>query len=234
MRFGSLFSGIGAMDLGLERAGMKCAWQVEIDDYCRRILCKRWPEVPKFEDVKEVGSHNLPTVDLIAGGFPCQPHSLAGKRMASSDERDLWGEFYRIICEVKPQWVLAENVAGLLSSEKGRFFGGVLRDLAEAGYDAEWHVLPAAAVGAPHIRDRVYILAYPTGVGLERGVFSKTSWEVQTKATRYSLRVGSSWEDAPEIPRVGYGASDWVDRLRCLGNAVVPAVVAEIGRAIMA
>lgn len=137
MKFGSLFAGIGGFDLGLEKAGMKCAWQVEIDDYATQVLQRHWPDVRRHRDIKECGRHNLEPVDLICGGFPCQPHSLAGKRKASADDRDLWGEFSRIIRELRPRYVVAENVPGLLSSEVGRFFGRVLRDLAESGYDTK-------------------------------------------------------------------------------------------------
>ncbi len=152
--FGSLFSGIGGIDLGLERAGMSCSWQVEIDEYAQKVLAKHWPNVARYGDVYTVGKDTLAGVDLIAGGFPCQPHSLAGGRQASEDERDLWPEFYRIIRELKPRFVLGENVLGLLSSEGGTFFGTILRQLAEAGYDVEWGVLRASDVGAPHQRER--------------------------------------------------------------------------------
>lgn len=158
---GSLFSGIGGIDLGLQRAGFEIKWQVEIDEYCQKVLAKHWPDVARYGDIRNVGKHNLEPVDLICGGFPCQPHSLAGKRQASDDERDLWSEFYRLICELKPSWILAENVPGLLSSEDGRFFGRILRDLAQERYDAQWQSLPANAFGAPHIRERVFIVAYP-------------------------------------------------------------------------
>lgn len=161
--FGSLFSGIGGLDLGLERANMQCAWQCEINDYATKVLEKHWPNVTRFRDVRTAGKHNLTAVDLIAGGPPCQPHSLAGERKASKDERNLWPEFYRIICELRPRWVLVENVLGLLSSEGGQFFGGILRDLAQARYDAEWCVLSAAQFGAPHLRERVFIVAHTTG-----------------------------------------------------------------------
>ncbi len=107
---------------------------------------------------------------ILTGGFPCQPHSVAGKRRASADERNLWPEFYRIACELRPDWILVENVPGLLSSEAGRFFGGILRDLAEIGYDAEWHCLRASDLGAPHIRERLFLVAYPTS-GQDRGLF---------------------------------------------------------------
>lgn len=171
---GSLFSGIGGLELGLElTGGFKTIWQVEIDDYANRVLERHWPGVSRYRDIRECGAHNLERVDLICGGFPCQPHSVAGKRQASKDERDLWGEFYRIICEVRPRWVVAENVPGLLSSEAGRFFGRVLRDLAQAGYDAEWGIVSAADMGAPHLRKRVFIVAhapFEQGDGRERGI----------------------------------------------------------------
>jgi len=164
--FGSLFSGIGGLDLGLERAGMHCQWQVEKDAFCQKVLQKHWPDVTRYGDIR--GLSDLAKVDLIAGGFPCQPHSLAGERKASDDERDLWPEFARLIRELRPRWVVGENVLGLLSSENGSFFGSILRDLAEAGYDACWFVLSAAQVGAPHLRERVFLVAHSTSRGLEK------------------------------------------------------------------
>jgi DNA (cytosine-5)-methyltransferase 1 len=163
--FGSLFSGIGGIDLGLERAGMRCEWQVEKDEFCTKVLQKHWPNTPRYGDIRDLTASTLASVDLIAGGFPCQPHSLAGKRQASADERNLWPEFARIIRSMRPRWVLAENVMGLLSSEDGHFFGNVLRDLAQAGYNAEWFVLSAAQFGAPHLRERVFIVAHSSSAG---------------------------------------------------------------------
>ena len=160
LAFGSLFAGIGGLDLGLERAGMICKWQVEVNDYATKVLEKHWPDVARFRDVRECGAHNLEPVDLICGGFPCQDVSLAGKRAGLEGERTtLWSEFARIIREIRPRWVLAENVPGLLSSDSGRFFGRVLGDLAACGYDAEWDTIPACAVGAPHRRYRVFVVA---------------------------------------------------------------------------
>src|SRR6186713_3087505 len=161
MTVGSLFSGIGGFDLGFERAGFEIRWQVEIDAYASAVLAQHWPTVRRYRDVRTVCGGCLDPVDVICGGFPCQPHSLAGKRAGSSDERDLWPHFARLIRECHPRWVVAENVPGLLSSEAGRFFGTVLGDLAACGYDAEWQSLPASAFGAPHRRDRVWLVAYP-------------------------------------------------------------------------
>ena len=166
MKVGSLFSGIGGIDLGLERAGMKIVWQVEKDPYCQKVLKKHWPTVPCYGDIKEIDFRTLPAVDLICGGFPCQPVSCAGKRQGDKDERWLWPEFYRAICEARPRWVLVENVPGLLSADDGRLFGGILGDLARCGYDAEWDLLPAAAFGAPHLRYRVFLAAYSSSNGL--------------------------------------------------------------------
>jgi DNA (cytosine-5)-methyltransferase 1 len=150
LTFGSLFAGIGGMDLGLERAGMVCRWQVEIDDYCRRVLAKHWPDVPKYGDIREVTGGELERVDLICGGFPCQDISNAGKRAGIDGERSgLWSEYIRLVRVLRPRYVLVENVAALL----GRGIDRVLGDLAASGYDAEWDCIPAAAVGAPHLRE---------------------------------------------------------------------------------
>ena len=165
LRYGSLFAGIGGLDLGLDRAGMKCAWQVEINPFCQKVLSKHWPEVPKYEDVREVGSHNLAPVDLICGGFPCQDISYAGKGAGIEGKRSgLWKEFFRVICKLRPRFVLVENVPALLS----RGLGVVLGDLAMCGYDAEWSRLSACSLGAPHMRQRVFIVAYDDSIRDEK------------------------------------------------------------------
>jgi DNA (cytosine-5)-methyltransferase 1 len=163
LRYGSLFSGIGGIDLGMDMAGFKCAWQVEIDDYCREVLEAHWPNTKRYRDIYEVKGAEVEPVDIICGGFPCQPVSTAGKRGGVNDERWLWDEFYRLICEIRPRWVVAENVPGLLSANSGRAFAGILRDLAESGYDVVWDMFPAGGsggVGAPHKRKRVFIVAH--------------------------------------------------------------------------
>lgn len=166
---GSLFSGIGGFELGLERTGgFKTVWQCEIDEFCQKVLAKHWPDVQRFSDIKEMNG-DVPHVDVICGGFPCQPVSVAGKRKGDCDERWLWPEFFRVVCEVNPTWVLVENVPGLLSADSGRIFGGILRDLSRCGYDAEWNIISAANVGAPHLRKRVFIVAYSQRIGLQSG-----------------------------------------------------------------
>lgn len=167
MTFGSLFTGIGGLDLGLERAGMECAWQVEQDWYAQKVLKKHWPEVPKYRDVryflggKRWRQHRAAwEVDLIAGGFPCQDISNAGKREGIGGKRSgLWGEFARIVRLLRPRYVLVENVGALVVRGLDR----VLGDLADLGFDAEWDRIPAAAVGAPHLRWRLFIVAYANG-----------------------------------------------------------------------
>jgi DNA (cytosine-5)-methyltransferase 1 len=157
-----LFSGIGGFSLGLERAGMRTVAFCEIDDYCRAVLRKHWPSVPCYQDIRELTAGRLARdgifVDVICGGFPCQDISAAGKGAGITGERSgLWFEYARLIGEIRPRFVIVENVAALLA----RGLGEVLGELAAIGYDAEWHCIPASAVGAPHRRDRIWIVAYP-------------------------------------------------------------------------
>src|SRR5690606_2941096 len=285
LTIGSLFSGIGGLELGLERAGMRTVWQVEMDDYATRILERHWPDAIRFRDVREVGSHNLPPVDLICGGFPCQDISYAGKGAGIAGERSgLWTEFARIVRELRPRYVLVENVAALLS----RGLDVVLGDLAACGYDAEWDCIPAAAVGAYHLRDRIFIVAYtqgdrhvraaaaestladraladansvrrderpqPGGVQArepipcshhsraypafarleERMVFGSDAREELEAAFRRNRTGEGIWATEPNVGRVAHGVPYRVDRIRCLGNAVVPQVAEFIGRRIIA
>lgn len=155
---GSLFSGIGGFDLGLERAGMQVIWQSEIDEFASRVLKKHWPDVPNLGDITKIDWSEIERPDVICGGYPCQPFSTAGKRGGANDKRHLWPAMHNAIRVLRPRYALMENVRGHLSLG----FGRVLGDLAEIGYDAEWQIIPAAAVGAPHKRDRVFIVAYPT------------------------------------------------------------------------
>lgn len=252
MRFGSLFSGIGGMDLGLERAGMECAWQVEIDGFCRKVLTKHWPNVPKYNDVRECGKHNLERVDLIAGGFPCQDISNAGKRAGIDGERSgLWSEFHRIICELRPRYVLVENVAALLV----RGFGRVLGDLAANGYDAEWRVFSACEMGFPHSRERLFLVAYPTSIRRETTVLGyslKTLSGISITRERckdwlklemdHSPLVAETWGPKvcgsvkPGLLRIVDGVPRSMDispQLKGYGNAVMPPIAEWIGRRII-
>lgn len=262
---GSLFTGIGGLDLGLERAGMTVAWQAEIDPYCCQVLNRHWPAVPNLGDVTTINWEDVPRVDVLTGGYPCQPFSLAGRRDGEYDPRHLWPYVRDAVSVLRPRWVLLENVTGHLTLG----FGRVLGELAEIGYDAEWDCLPAAAFGAPHRRDRVFIVAYPNRsrvreepVGERRGEHpvefvadgtnrtvadtnSKVgcgTWGASEKVFRQETfqrsgrRCGSSgghWAVEPDVGRVAHGVPNRVDRLRALGNAVVPQVAEHIGRLIV-
>lgn len=161
MRIGSLFSGIGGLELGLEWAGVgHTAWQVELDPYCRDALAHTWPDALRFADVRDVGAHNLPHVEVLCGGFPCQDVTVSGRRagIAPGTRSGLWIEYCRIIRELRPRFAVVENVGGLRTHERG--LNLVLGDLASIGYDATWSVLTAAEVGSPQERRRQFIIAW--------------------------------------------------------------------------
>jgi DNA (cytosine-5)-methyltransferase 1 len=207
-------------------------WRVEIDDYCRLVLAKHWPGVKRYGDIRQVTGADLEAVDLICGGFPCQPVSVAGKRLAQSDERWLWPEFYRIVCLVRPRYVLVENVPGLLTAG----IGDVLGDLAASGYDAEWSVLSACSLGAPHTRERLFIMAYPK-YSERRPPDSETFryagrqdhiQPVRAKGATESQQRGW-WFREPAVGRVANGLPNWFHRIRGLGNAVIPQAAEFIG-----
>jgi len=314
MTFGSLFAGIGGIDLGFERCGIECKWQVEINDYAQKILAKHWPAVHRERDIRECSARNLERVDIIAGGFPCQDISYAGLGAGLDGERSgLFFEAIRLVRELQPRAVVLENVAALLTRGLDR----VLGTLAEIGYDAEWHCIPAAAVGAPHIRDRVFVIAVhpnpensnarqsyernakrsradspqkrqrlrdqPSGLGSIVADTTGDRWEQgrqdgrggQERASKGQecrfgsggealanankhipcekrlqrsgelLRLGgdtqedfrrglsSNWATEPDVGRVAHGIPARVDRLRGLGNAVVPQVAEFVGKMVL-
>ena len=323
LTFGSLFAGIGGFDLGFERAGMACRWQVEIDDYANRVLRKHWPDVRRWPDVRTWPQPDTEQVDIICGGFPCQDISYAGRGAGLEGERSgLFFEAVRVVRELRPRAVVLENVAALLTRGLDR----VLGTLAAIGYDAEWHCIPAAAVGAPHIRDRVFVMAYRKGNGWQQGqsfagggderieqgkklrsrngcqdladtdnkdkpkheksprhskqkrrvtpTRGKTSRQEDRKASnngtcrhgealadanksrmerrtqarnvesggqnahKLIMRLsepcrGEQWATEPNVGRVAHGVPARVDRLRGLGNAVVPQVAEYVGRMVL-
>jgi DNA (cytosine-5)-methyltransferase 1 len=315
-----LFSGIGGFSLGLERAGMRTVAFCEIDPYCRAVLAKHWPDAPVLDDVRSVDAQSLSgveAIDVVCGGFPCQDVSNAGQRAGLAGERSgLWRDLLRAIRLVRPRYAIVENVAALL----GRGMGEVLGDLAEIGQDTEWHCIPARAVGAPHIRDRVWIIAADPsrgghgldGIGqaLERQLADpvahlanadRSGWPAGQQAAaavghgrsagagrgdvsdaigerihveplgvaersgalladgdgeicemadadrellhRAGIRAAAAgqreptnagwWSTEPDVGRVAHGVPSRVDRLKGLGNAVVPQIPEIIGRAIM-
>ncbi len=190
---GSLFAGIGGFDLAFTTAGFDIAYQVEIDEYCRQVLSRHWPDVPKYKDVCEVGSHNLPPTDVICGGFPCQDISLAGKRTGIRDgtRSGLWFEMARIIGELRPRIVLLENVAAITTAGGGGV--RVIADLAEMGYDARWGIIRASDAGAPHQRARWWCVAYCTGIRQHRDCEIAGSIEPrQTEGGQSEFTRGSS------------------------------------------
>jgi DNA (cytosine-5)-methyltransferase 1 len=278
---GSLFSGIGGLDLGLERAGMNVIWQSEIDPYACKVLKKHWPKVVNHGDIKSINWGDIVRPDVICGGYPCQPFSTAGLRKGEQDPRHLWPWVRQAISELRPKYAILENVRGHLS------MGGmsVVGELASIGYDAEWRLVSAASVGAHHRRERIIIVAYPKSehsngsdhysgiyerpetlselgnssrakaMAERRKVFPSTpnevwntlskgwerSRELQETETERSrphtpskeARWRGIWQPEPNVGRVAYGVSNRVDKLRGLGNAVVPQVAEVIGRLVM-
>lgn len=195
MTVGSLFSGIGGLELGLEmcEAG-PVIWQCDSDPYARAVLEHHWPTVHRYNDVREIDA-SAARVELICGGFPCQPHSHAGGRLGTNDARWLWPEFARIIGILRPRFVFIENVRGLRTSG----LRTVLADLARLGFDAEWQCFSAADVWAPHERERLFTLAYAAGEGLER--------REETAAPRKKVEKPANrprWAAEPDVGRVGF------------------------------
>ena len=328
MTVGSLFAGIGGLDLGFERAGFEVIWQCERDDFCTRILNKHWPDTPVYDDVQTLYTDDGPspeTPDVLCGGFPCQDISLAGKGAGLDGERSgLWWQYHRIIGVVRPRYAVVENVPALVN----RGLPAILGALSEIGYDAEWEIVSAAALGAPHIRERLFLVAYPNSEwqsqpeGTERegrrrscnrgeATFSDSDssrqrtkqrgvpeGEPDTAGQRKALadsdgagrkeqhasskpagtrhRTGSDdptdmadsagkrrdtrpglrsvfsgrqrgrrlyhrcvqegrqkWQSEPEVDRLADGVPNWVDRLRGLGNAVVPQVAEYVASLVM-
>lgn len=285
----SLFTGIGGLDLAAEAAGFETVGQCEWADYPTKVLEKHWPDVPRWRDIRTLTKESfyertgLRTVDIISGGFPCQPFSFAGRRRGDADDRYLWPEMLRVVSELKPAWVVGENVAGIVNMALER----VLSDLEGQGYAVGAYTFPACAVDAPHRRERVAIVANADSVRLQR---KRPMWEQVSKirlgeaqferrcdvlsVANHGFRsvrrddnregaaqhvagerrasqpglgreadglsgwldevrrgwIDGSWEYG--IPRIATGIKDRVNRLKCLGNAVVPAQFYPVFRAI--
>jgi len=251
-----LFSGIGGFSLGLERAGMRTVAFCERDTYCRAVLAKHWPSVPCHNDVRSIP--RIGDVDVVAGGFPCQPWSHAGRQLGSEDDRHLWPAMFEVIKRERPAWVIGENVTGIIKLG----IDAVLADLEAEGYAWRAFIIPAVAVDAPHRRDRVWIVANDDDRGrLQRagdgepaqGVVEQQGHDVTglrtivpdagriaaqvppawQQSTEPEIERPCQWEAEPGVGRVVDGIPRRVDRLKALGNAVVPQIVEQIGRAIM-
>lgn len=300
----SLCSGIGGLDLAAEWAGFRTVAQCEIDDYASKVLAKNFKGVPNLHDIRTVTNGRLrecgidhAKITVISADFPCQPYSLAGKGLGDSDGRDLWGEVARVLGELQPRWFVGENTPGLFARENQRYFRRILNDLAALGYSVGWGIWGAVDVGAPHKRDRVFIVAYadgkrrgiqstqqrlfserleeptietPFGASSFYGEISNSTFhrcsacEIQrgniegSRETKSSKRIQkggdkldrvcggisnpptrsnnsireSWWQTEPDVGRVANGVPARVDRLRGLGNAVVPAQAYPIFEAI--
>jgi len=261
----SLFLGIGGLDLAAEMAGFRTVGQCEWADYPTKVLEKHWPDVPRWRDIRTLTGESfyertgLRTVDVISGGFPCQPFSVAGKRRGKEDDRYLWPEMLRVISQIRPAWVVGENVAGIVNMALDQVYA----DLENEGYTVQALIIPACAVDAPHRRDRCAIVAhandrqcvsedeaiqagwvaacdgsrdvaYPESIGLQR---KRPCWEQVSGARSEKAQserhgdvlsyapeyvTGEWWPAEPNVGRVAHGIPNRVDRLKCLGNAVVP------------
>jgi DNA (cytosine-5)-methyltransferase 1 len=276
-----LFSGIGGFSLGLEATGhFETAAFCEIDPYCKQVLKKHWPDVPIFDDIRQLKGTDIGTIDIITGGYPCQPFSVAGKQKAEQDPRHLWPEYFRLIQELRPTWVIGENVSGHIKLG----LDSVLEDLASEGYSSRTFSISASSIGANHKRERIWTVAYSSRIAdAMRGIdycLSKESgswsyyegrgrgnangishpstnerldsedvantdsergclWETDrqdAEDVRQSPRGKETfgwWNIEPRVGRVAHGIPKRVDRLKTLGNAVVPHIPYYIGQAIV-
>lgn len=237
----SLFAGIGGLELGLERAGMTVVGQVERDPYCMSVLTHHWPEVPKHDDVTTAvdwwRGAVRPPVHVVAGGFPCQPFSTSGLRRGVADERWLWPAMRDVISAVRPRYVVVENVAALVRDADA--FGAVLADLHELGFDAEWSIVPACALGAPHTRERLLLVAHPPSDHVQdqgQGSQAARGLRAEPRGDRRPIRRAVRWLPEPALDRVAHGVPSRLVRgpLHALGNAVVPSVGELAGELVMA
>ncbi len=236
LTFGSIFSGVGGFDLGLERAGLDCKWQVELDPFCQQVLRKHWPNVRRHDDVRTFPPNDGTdwSVDVIAGGPPCQPASSAGLQRGDQDERWMWGEAIRVIRALRPRIVVLENPTGLL--RLGREFGTIVGGLAGNGRVCEWGVLSSAGMGANHKRKRVLILSYPDSW------HASEEWPAMGRqrrflcaghATQVHVVRRNQTEQEPGIPRVANGLPCQIYRNRAMGNSIDPRIAEWIGRRLM-
>lgn len=241
IKIGSLFSGIGGFELGLERAipGSETIWQVEQEPFCQKVLEKHWPNATIYDDVRTVGSHNLESVDILCGGFPCQDISTIGKGEGLNGKKSgLWFEMFRIICELRPKIVIMENVSAILVRGLSR----VLGDLAGIGYDCEWQIISASQFGALHQRKRWFAVAYPasTQAGrLELSRMEKTRRKTRPNTRSHrnqiarDLRGDGFWKEGTVEPPFYFldnGIPNRLAGLKALGNSIVPQCSEYIGR----
>jgi DNA (cytosine-5)-methyltransferase 1 len=263
MTLGSLFDGISGFPLAASWCGIETKWISEIDPYCLKVSKKNFPNVIQYGNIKEL--YKPEPVDIISGVFPCQPFSVAGNQQGKEDNRYLWPEMLRIIREVKPRWVIGENVPGIINLALDE----VLTSLEDQGYKTETFIIPACSLGAWHKRDRVWIIAnsttsqlykprsrhnsergeeigfnslckdVPNPSGIRQQGQRQYEQSIYTEASSYgetnnaiSISRRNQWEVEPELGRVANGIPNRMDRLKSLGNAIVPQVAYEIFKAI--
>jgi len=242
---GSLFSGIGGFELAASWVWgpeLEIAFMCEIDPFCQKVLKHHWPDVPIVPDIKELHGEEYKPVDLITGGFPCQPFSFAGFRKGQEDDRFLWPEMLRVIKESRPTWIIGENVPGILNMGLETF----LTDLETVGYRTQPIIVPACGIYAEHIRQRVFILAHSESVGHSRirhcfdrekrggrvpPIGSSNRQIFTGRQKDFTIRA-REWPTPPEPIRVVDGIPNQLDRLKSLGNAIVPSVAAVLMQAI--
>ena len=278
-----LFSGIGGFSLGLEATGgFETSAFCDIDPYCRKVLQQHWPNVPIFEDIKKLKGTDIGTVDIITGGYPCQPFSVAGKQKGVEDKRHLWPEYFRLIKECRPTWVIGENVSGHIKLG----LDSVIEDLESEGYSTRTFSISASSIGANHKRERIWIVAHrkenvadaygvndaiggvdrtiqetgrsgsidERGSGTNANGFSQSSknetldstitnsnskrqqeqWRTSTTQTKNkSIECSSWWKTEPNVGRVVNGVPNRVDRLKALGNSLIPQIPFYIGQTIL-
>ena len=242
-----LFSGIGGFTLGFERAGgFETVAFCEIEEYPRKILAKHWPDIPCFKDIRKLTRSDIDgKINVICGGYPCQPFSQAGKRKGAEDNRHLWPEISRILDEFRPDWFVGENVVGHISMG----IDEVLSDLESKDYTSRTFVVPACAVDAPHRRDRIWILANRADQNskdvanadktrLQRRPNPANTQKIRKRRDQHTQRCfdnsgWNAWPAEPELDRMAYGIPNRVDRIKALGNAVIPQIPEILGKAIL-
>jgi len=263
-----LFSGIGGFSLGLESTGFfKTIAFVEKDRFCQKVLQKNFPNVPIEDEIRNVRGSRY-QADVVTGGFPCQPFSVAGKRKGTDDDRYLWDEMLRVIAETKPKWIVGENVAGIINIENGKVLQQIQKDLESEGFQVQCLVIPASGVGAWHQRKRVWIIANSKSFGSNERRFGNNTQEKQIQQQirgEGSIHVSNSngkrqqkqlWSRSTEKEKSGFECESWwqtqsricgvpdgiqygldkdrTNRIKALGNSIVPQIAFEIGKAILA
>lgn len=223
----------GGIELGLEwTGGFKTVWQVENDPYAQKVLMRHWPDVGRWDDVRTFPPAPAEDwrCDVICGGFPCQDISNAGKRAGIDGERSgLWREYIRVVRAIRPRFIIVENVAALLNGGIAR----VLGDLAESGYDAEWSMFSACSMGAPHTRERLFIVSYPNGLLRSMWVGPDRHKRERIQPRDTSAMQGDWMATVTRNAGSVNGIPNWSHRCKCLGNAVVPQVAQWIGERIL-